>query len=87
MVELKITALLPMSSHVSHVHVGSCAARGGILRALNQVVADGQGDVDITTMVNLTYPPKTSKWYVVVHAGPDMNGTNSKYLLCGNLFK
>jgi hypothetical protein len=26
-------------------------------------------------------------WYVVVHVGPDMTGTNSKYLLCGNLFK
>jgi hypothetical protein len=25
-------------------------------------------------------------WYVVVHAGPDMNGSNDRDLLCGNLF-
>jgi len=86
-VELKITGLQPKSSHINHIHVGTCTARGGIKFALNQVVADGQGDADIITTVKATYPPPTGKWYVVVHAGPDMNGTNSKYLLCGNLFK
>ena len=86
-IELTIAGLLPKSSHVNHIHIGSCAARGGIKYALNQVLADGQGDADIKTTVKATYPPTTGKWYVVVHAGPDMNGTNSKYLLCGNLFK
>lgn len=87
-IELKITGLQANSSHISHVHIGKCAARGGIKFALNQVVADGQGDVDIaTTLNNVTYPPTTGTWYVVVHAGPDMQGTNSTYLLCGNLFK
>jgi hypothetical protein len=76
-----------MSSHVNHVHIGTCTARGGIKFALNPVVADGQGDVDIKTTVKATYPPTSGRWYVVVHAGPDMNGTNSRYLLCGNLFK
>jgi Cu/Zn superoxide dismutase len=86
-VELKIAGLLPKSSHVNHIHIGTCAARGGIKYALNQVTADGQGDADIKTTVKATYPPTSGKWYVVVHAGPDMNGTNSKYLLCGNLLK
>lgn len=86
-VELKIAGLLPKSSHVNHIHIGTCAARGAIKYALNQVVADGQGDADIKTTVKAVYPPPTGRWYVVVHAGPDMNGTNSKYLLCGNLFK
>jgi hypothetical protein len=86
-VELKIAGLLPKSSHVNHIHIGSCAARGGIKYALNQVEADGQGDADIKTTVKAVYPPTTGKLYVVVHAGPDMNGTNSKYLLCGNIFK
>ena len=86
-VELKITGLQPNSSHVSHIHIGSCQQRGSITRALNQVVADGQGDADIRTLVdNVTYPPTGVTWYVVVHAGPDMQGTNATYLLCGNLF-
>lgn len=86
-VELKIAGLQPKSSHVNHIHIGTCTARGGIKFALNQVIADGQGDADIKTTVRAIYPPATGKWYVVVHAGPDMNGTNAKYLLCGNLVK
>lgn len=85
-VELKITGLQPTSSHVSHIHVGSCQSNGGIKFALNQVVADGQGDTDIKTTLNAIYPPVGEKWYVVVHAGPDLQGSNSAYLLCGNLF-
>lgn len=85
-VELKITGLQPNSSHVSHIHVGSCQQRGNISLALNQVVADGQGDADTRSSLTATYPPASGTWYVVVHAGPDMQGTNATYLLCGNLF-
>ena len=85
-VELKITGLQPASSHISHIHLGSCTGRGGIKFALNQVIADGQGNADTKTTLSETYPPAGVHWYAVVHAGPDMQGTNSKYLLCGNLF-
>jgi hypothetical protein len=84
-IELKITGLQPASSHISHIHLGSCTGRGGIKFALNQVIADGQGNADTKTTLNETYPPAGVRWYAVVHAGPDMQGTNSKYLLCGNL--
>jgi Cu/Zn superoxide dismutase len=86
-VELKVTGLQAASIHVSHLHVGSCTARGGILRALNPVIADSQGGADTKSTVNQKYPPASGHIYVVVHVGPDMVGTNSKYLLCGNLFK
>ena len=86
-VELKITGLQASSIHVSHIHIGSCAARGAIKYALNPVIADDQGAADTKSTVKASYPPKTGSWYVVVHVGPDMTGTNSKYLLCGNLFK
>jgi hypothetical protein len=86
-VELRVTGLQAASIHVSHIHIGSCTARGGILRALNPVIADSQGGADTKSTVNLKYPPASGHLYVVVHVGPDMVGTNSKYLLCGNLFK
>ncbi|HEY8797404.1 MAG TPA: CHRD domain-containing protein [Candidatus Dormibacteraeota bacterium] len=86
-VELKITGLQASSIHVSHIHIGSCAARGGIKYALNPVIADDQGAADTKSTVKASYPPKSGSWYVVVHVGPDMSGTNSRYLLCGNLFK
>jgi hypothetical protein len=85
-IELKITGMQASSSHVSHIHLGSCSGRGGIAFALNQLFADGQGNADTKTTLNVTYPPATGKWYAVVHSGPDMQGTNSTYLLCGNLF-
>jgi Cu/Zn superoxide dismutase len=86
-VELRVSGLQAASIHVSHIHIGSCTARGGILRALNPVIADSQGGADTKSTVNLKYPPASGHLYVVVHVGPDMVGTNSKYLLCGNLFK
>jgi hypothetical protein len=85
-VELQITGLEGGSSHVSHVHVGSCQSPGGIKFALNQVLADGTGAADTRTQLPGTFPPTGNKWYVVVHVGADMQGTNAKYLLCGNLF-
>jgi Cu/Zn superoxide dismutase len=85
-IELKITGLQANSSHVSHIHLGSCQSRGGIAFALNQVVADGQGAADVRSRLDLTYPPNGTTWYVVVHAGPDMVSSNASYLLCGNLF-
>jgi hypothetical protein len=85
-VELKIAGLQANTSHISHIHIGSCAVRGGIAFALNQVVADGQGDANTRTTLDIKYPPAAGKWYVVVHAGPDMQGASASYLLCGNLF-
>ncbi len=85
-IELVITGLQPNSSHVSHVHIGSCEQRGNIALALNLVVADAQGKADTKSTVPANYPPPSGTWYVVVHAGPDMQGTNATYLLCGNLF-
>lgn len=85
-IEVMIQGLQANSSHVSHIHLGSCQSRGGIAFALNQVVADGQGTADIRSRLDLTYPPSGTTWYVVVHAGPDMVGSNASYLLCGNLF-
>jgi len=85
-IEIVITGLQPNSAHVSHVHVGSCQQPGNILLALNPVVADGQGSSDTRSTLNATYPPTNGTWYAVVHAGPDMQGSNATYLLCGNLF-
>jgi hypothetical protein len=84
--ELMITGLQANSIHVSHIHLGTCQSRGGIAFALNPVVADAQGESDTRSTLNLTYPPASGTWYVVVHAGPDMQGSNATYLLCGNLF-
>ena len=85
-IELVIAGLASDSSHISHVHSGSCQQPGGIIYALNQVVADGTGAADTRSTIQAKYPPASGHWYVVVHAGPDMQGSNATYLMCGNLF-
>ena len=86
-VEVVVHGLQALSSHISHIHIGSCTQRGNIAIALKQVIADAQGNADVTTVIpGAVYPPANGTWYVVVHAGPDLGGTNATYLLCGNLF-
>jgi len=85
-IEVKITGLQATSQHVSHIHIGGCQERGSIAFALNPVIADGQGSADTRSTITEKYPPPSGHWYVVVHAGPDMQGSNANYLLCGNLF-
>jgi len=85
-VELQITGLETSSSHVSHIHVGSCQNPGGIKFALSQVIADGTGAADTRTQIPTSFPPAGTRWYVVVHAGGTMQGSSASYLLCGNLF-
>ena len=85
-VTIKLTRLAPNSSHVSHLHAGSCAAAGGIAFALKQVVADSTGAVTVATTVPAGYVVPTSGWYVNVHHGPDF--TEAQYApsdSCGNL--
>jgi Cu/Zn superoxide dismutase len=86
-IEIKVGGLAANSTHISHVHIGSCTQRGSIAFALNSVVADATGAADARTTFQAHYPPSNGHWYVVVHAGPDMQGSNAQYLLCGNLFK
>ncbi len=86
-VEVVVHGLQALSSHISHIHIGNCTQRGNIAIALKQVIADAQGNADVTTTIpSAVYPPANGTWYVVVHAGPDLGGTNATYLLCGNLF-
>jgi len=46
----------------------------------------GTGSIASPSTVGASYPPTDVTWYVVVHAGPDVQGLNANYLLRGNLF-
>jgi hypothetical protein len=85
-VTIKLTKLGPNSSHVSHLHAGSCAVNGGIAFALQQVIADSTGAATIATTVPAGYVVPASGWYVNVHHGPDFS--EAEYApsdSCGNL--
>jgi hypothetical protein len=68
---LKLTGLVPGSSHVSHIHAGSCSAQGGIAYALQAVIADSAGTATTSSTIPASYAIPASGWYVNVHHGPD----------------
>ena len=85
-VSVKVTGMVANSSHVSHVHIGSCASPGGIAYALLQVVANSKGEATATSTVSEYYSLPKTGWYVNVHSGPDL--TEAAYapsVSCGDL--
>src|SRR3989442_7325128 len=48
-VTIKLSGMAANSSHISHVHTGSCAKNGGIAYALSQVIADSSGPATATS--------------------------------------
>lgn len=86
-VTIKLTGMIPNSSHISHVHTGLCTRMGGIAFALQQVIADSSGAATATTTVPAAYAPwAVGGWYVNVHQGPDLTApANGPSISCGNL--
>jgi hypothetical protein len=85
-VSIQIKGLIPNSSHISHVHIGSCAKPGNVAYALLQVVADASGNATATSTVPEYYSMPSTGWYVNVHKGPDF--TEADYapsVSCGDL--
>ena len=85
-VSIQIKGLAANSSHVSHVHIGTCAKPGGVAYALIQVVADASGNATATTTVAEYYSMPAIGWYVNVHSGPDLSEAEyAPSVSCGDL--
>ena len=85
-VTIKLTGLPPNSSHISHIHKGSCAAMSGVVYALQQVIADSSGAATVQSTVPADYSVPSDGWYVNVHHGPDFSApANGPSDTCGDL--
>jgi CHRD domain len=87
LVTLSLSGMAPNTTHLAHIHAGSCAAQGPVLFPLKPLVADAQGRaMTITTITVHTLPP--AHWYINVHeAGTMAAMTNPQGFLpiaCGN---
>jgi hypothetical protein len=75
-VSVKLSGFDASSKHDGHIHVGSCAAQGGVVVPLNSITADasGAGSAD-TTENTLTFAQVTDgKHYVQYHISSNPPG-------------
>ena len=85
-VTIKLTGMPASSSHISHVHNGSCAKNGGVAYGLSQVIADSYGAATVTSTVAAEYSIPAGGWYVNVHHGPDFSApANGPSISCRDL--
>jgi CHRD domain len=85
-VSIQIHGLKPSSSHISHVHIGTCAKQGNVAYALLQVIADSSGNATATTTVPEYFSMPALGWYVNVHVGPDFSEAEyAPSISCGDL--
>jgi len=86
--KITLTGLQPNSTHIAHIHFGSCDAQGPIAVMLNPVVADAQGNGTSITPIN-NLPSSAKGLYVNVHLGSAMSQlSQSVYfdpIACGNM--
>jgi hypothetical protein len=80
--------LVPYSSHMEHIHAGSCESQvpGNIVYTLSTLTADGSGFAYAKTVIhNVNSIPK-SGWYINVHFSTDLS-TQAGYDVvdCGNV--
>jgi hypothetical protein len=90
-VTMSLSGLVPNSTHISHIHAGTCAAQGGIVYMLQTIKADAQGNATTTTTIKNPDFKKlaATKVYVNVHEAGTMDGMNTPQgfdpITCGNM--
>jgi hypothetical protein len=88
-VEITMSGLASNSTHMAHVHKGSCEAQGPVLYSLNPVVADVSGKGTSTTVVPNVSAISASGWSVNVHQASTTDALSTQAgfnpIACGNI--
>lgn len=94
-VSVRATGFVPNTSHAAHVHTGSCTVQGPVLIMLQDLRANGDGQIDQTQVVpNVnSFTAPAGGWYLNIHEGPgsailDAHGNPTiqfRPLLCADL--
>ncbi len=87
---VRVTALnlQPGSTHMAHVHYGSCASQGGIAYNLVDLKANSMGVATSTTAIRGVNAIPDHGWYINIHlgVGNDLKTqTGFDPILCGNV--
>lgn len=78
--------LVPHSTHMLHIHTGSCASQGKVVYSLKSVVANASGVGTSTTVIPGVASIPDSGWYINAHLGPSLNTqTGFDPIACGDI--
>ncbi|GAC1360989.1 MAG: hypothetical protein NVS2B12_40920 [Ktedonobacteraceae bacterium] len=85
---ITLNGLEPRSTHIAHIHEGSCEAQGPVVAMLKPVVADDQGNgTSVTTLDHM--PTSNHGLYINVHTGAAATDLGQPTLFnpiaCGNV--
>jgi hypothetical protein len=82
-VTVSVTGGPPTSTHVNHIHIGTCENEGAIVYPLADLRTDASGAATASTTVDAPLASLvTGANYVNVHAGPSLPSPGTS---CGNI--
>ena len=86
-VTISMTGLDPNTSHLAHIHAGSCGNDRGIVYPLATINADSNGNAyQITEIPNVAKGIAASGWFINVHLGGNASSAvNLTPIACGNI--
>jgi len=88
-VKITMSGLAPNSTHIPHIHKGSCEAQGDVLYSLAPVAADASGKGTSTTVVPNVSSIPAKGWYVNVHLASTKSDLDTQTgfdpIACGNV--
>jgi hypothetical protein len=88
-VTMNVSGLAPNTTHMAHIHAGTCQAQGAVVYPLQPVVADVNGNATSTTVINNAKNFSASQLYINIHEAATMNGlttqTGFNPIACGNI--
>jgi len=88
-VKVTVTGLAPNSTHIAHIHKGSCEVQGDVKYPLTSIVADANGKGTSTTTIDKVTSIPATNWYVNVHLGAPASETSPQTggdgITCGNV--
>ena len=87
-VTISMTGLDPNTSHMAHIHAGSCTYQGDVIYPLTTLVADGHGHAMATTVIKGVSSIGWG-WYINVHYGdlsaPSHTMATHAPIACGDI--
>jgi hypothetical protein len=85
-VKMTVTGLAPNSSHMVHIHAGTCASQGPVIYPLQVLKADASGKATTTTNIPNVMTIPANGWYINVHDSTDISTqTGFNPISCGDV--